>query len=89
MVFQEYEITLSNGTIIKASEPYETPEGEMDFIEQYAKSDDNKLFGIGDSLSGRVFVLRRSIVSIRQTDVVEVEDWKVRALKKYDEPTRE
>ena len=74
MTYQDYEITLSNGTIVNASESYETPEGQMDLVEQYASGDDDELFVLGDRFFGMTFVLWKNIVSIRQTGVRKERD---------------
>ena len=71
MVYQEYEITLSNGTILPAIWPYDATGKEPDLIEYFQESNDNEFVILGDPGFGITYVRRRDIISIRELGTKE------------------
>ena len=54
--YQIYRIHLLNGEVIEASEEYDLPV-EKGLVGKFQKADDNKVFEIGDAVSGLLYVL--------------------------------
>lgn len=74
MIYQEYEFTLSNGTILRGSNSYETMDEAVDFIAQYAYGNDDKVLIIDDKDARPTFVLRKNIVSLKIVRTEKEED---------------
>lgn len=71
--YQIYRIHLLNGEVIEASEEYDLPV-EKGLVGKFQKADDNKIFEIGDDVSGLYCLQqkaeRRIAVNYLQTEVV-------------------
>ena len=61
--YQIYRIHLLNGEVIEASEEYDLP-AEKGLVGKFQKADDNKIFEIGDAVSGVIYIPKRSILFI-------------------------
>lgn len=59
--YQIYRIHLLNGEVIEASEEYDLPV-EKGLVGKFQKADDNKVFEIGDAVSGVFYIPKRSIL---------------------------
>lgn len=66
--YQIYCIHLLNGEVIEASEEYDLPV-EKGLVGKFQKADDNKIFEIGDVVSGLLYVPKRSILFIATGEV--------------------
>lgn len=66
--YQIYRIHLLNGEVIEASEEYDLPV-EKGLVGKFQKADDNKIFEIGDAVSGLLYVPKRSILFIATGEV--------------------
>lgn len=58
--YQIYRIHLLNGEVIEASEEYGLPV-EKGLVGKFQKADDNKIFEIGDAVSGVFYLLPSNI----------------------------
>ena len=58
--YQIYRIHLLNGEVIEASEEYDLPV-EKGLVGKFQKADDNKIFEIGDAVSGVFYLLPSNI----------------------------
>ena len=66
--YQIYRIHLRNGEVIEASEEYDLPV-EKGLVGKFQKADDNKIFEIGDAVSGVFYIPKRSILFIATGEV--------------------
>ena len=66
--YQIYRIHLLNGEVIEASEEYDLPV-EKGLVGKFQKADDNKIFEIGDAVSGVFYIPKRSILFIATGEV--------------------
>lgn len=66
--YQIYRIHLLNGEVIEASEEYALPV-EKGLVGKFQKADDNKIFEIGDAVSGVFYFPKRSILFIATGEV--------------------
>ena len=66
--YQIYHIHLLNGEVVEASEAYDLP-AEKGLVGNFEKADDDKIFEIGDAISGFAYIPKRSILFITTADV--------------------
>ena len=66
--YQIYRIHLLNGEVIEASEEYDLP-AEKGLVGKFQKADDNKIFEIGDAVSGVFYIPKRSILFIATGEI--------------------
>ena len=74
MVYEEYEITLSNGSIVHALEESKSMADAGSLVINYADAKDNDLISLDDKFFGPTYVLKKNIVCIRLIDAKKVEE---------------
>lgn len=73
MFYQIYVLHLLDGSVIELAEEYDLPP-QKGFIAKFRASEPNKIFEIGDRLTGIAYVPKSSIVFISTGGVRKVGD---------------
>ena len=71
MFYQIYMLHLLDGSVVEAAEKYDLP-ANKGLIAKYAAADTNKLFEIGDPVTGFAYIPKSSIIYISTGGVRKV-----------------